>query len=245
MTAWRRLVWTRVVATHTRKMIETHTPEGRRRSAEVRVEVADAHLPGSLTLPEGSRGLVLFAHGSGSGRHSPRNRLVARRLGESGLATLLFDLLTPAEERDRDNVFDIQKLGVRLWGATEWARAQPALEHHAIGYFGASTGAGAALWAAASQPAVCAVVSRGGRPELAGSRLSEVIAPTLLIVGGRDPVVESLNRQAQVRLQCESRLVIVPGATHLFEEVGALDEVSRLAAEWFLMHLPPREEDQT
>lgn len=223
-------------------MIESHE-EGRKSSIEVQVGVAEVTLSGTLAVPKGSRGLVLFAHGSGSGRHSPRNRHVALSLNHEGLATLLFDLLTPDEERDRDNVFDIPMLGERLRAVSEWARAQPGMDQHPIGYFGASTGAGAALWAAAAQPEVFAVVSRGGRPDLAQGRLPDVGAPTLLIVGGLDPVVESLNEQAQSRLRCESRLVIIPGATHLFEEPGALDEVARLAAAWFLGHLPARNED--
>jgi putative phosphoribosyl transferase len=223
-------------------MFESHE-EGHHSGIEVRVGVADVTLSGILAVPEGSRGLVLFAHGSGSGRHSPRNRHVAQSLNHEGLATLLFDLLTPSEEGDRHNVFDIPMLGGRLRAVSEWARAQPGMDRHPIGYFGASTGAGAALWAAAAQPGVFAVVSRGGRPDLAEGRLPDVSAPTLLIVGGNDPVVESLNEQAQSRLRCESRLVIIPGATHLFEEPGALDEVARLAAGWFLGHLPARNED--
>lgn len=207
-------------------------------SVEVRVEAAGARLIGDLTVPERSSGLVLFAHGSGSGRHSPRNRLVANRLNVSGLATLLFDLLTPDEEMDRSNVFDIAMLGSRLHEVTDWAQRQPALAGHEVGYFGASTGAGAALWAAASRSDVFAVVSRGGRPDLAGERLREVTSPSLLIVGGSDPVVVGLNREAISRMRCESRLVIIPGATHLFEEPGALDEVSRHAGEWFADHLP-------
>lgn len=205
---------------------------------EVRVELGNVRLSGSLCAPSRSRALILFAHGSGSGRHSPRNRYVAERLNRAGLATLLFDLLTTSEERDRENVFDIPMLGGRLEAVSAWAGEQPGLESHAIGYFGASTGAGAALWAAAVQPEIFAVVSRGGRPDLAASRLPQVSAPTLLIVGGRDPVVERLNREAEALLRCESRLVIVPGATHLFEEPGALDEVERLAAGWFLEHVP-------
>jgi putative phosphoribosyl transferase len=204
---------------------------------EVGVELEDVRLAGNLCAPPGSRGLVVFAHGSGSGRHSPRNQYVAQRLNDAGLATLLFDLLTTDEELDRDNVFDIPMLGERLEAVSEWALAQPELRDHAVGYFGASTGAGAALWAAAAQPDIFAVVSRGGRPDLAASRLHQVSAPTLLIVGGRDPVVERLNREAQTRLRCQSRLVIIPGATHLFGEPGALDEVDRLASEWFLEHL--------
>lgn len=223
-------------------MKDTYPEEMRRLTAEVHVELEDVRLSGILSVPEGSQGLILFAHGSGSGRHSPRNQHVAERLNRDGLATLLFDLLTPSEEQNRQNVFDIPMLGVRLGEVTRWAWEQPGLEGHAIGYFGASTGAGAALWAAATQPDVFAVVSRGGRPDLAGARLLDVTAPTLLIVGGRDPVVERLNREAQARLSGESRLDIIPGATHLFQEPGALDEVSRLAADWFMGHLPAREQ---
>jgi putative phosphoribosyl transferase len=215
------------------------------RVTEVGVELEDVLLEGSLCVPTGSHGLILFAHGSGSGRHSPRNQYVAQRLNRAGLATLLFDLLTTDEERDRENVFDIPMLGARLGAVSGWVRAQPGLAGHAIGYFGASTGAGAALWAAADQPGIFAVVSRGGRPDLAAIRLTEVSAPTLLIVGGRDPVVERLNREAQTRLRCENRLVIIPGATHLFEEPGALDEVERLASDWFLDHLPQPDARET
>lgn len=188
-------------------------------------------------MPDDAIGLVVFAHGSGSSRHSPRNRFVAEELNREGLATLLFDLLTPHEEIDRANVFDIPLLGDRLAGVTSWVRAEPGLERMPIGYFGASTGAGAALWAAAQQEAIVAVVSRGGRPDLAHERLGSVTAPTLLIVGGRDPTVEAINREAQKQLRAESRLVIVPGATHLFEEPGALEEVARLAGEWFRDHI--------
>lgn len=207
-------------------------------ASEVQIAVDGVRLFGLLTVPAASRALVLFAHGSGSGRHSPRNQHVASRLNTEGLATLLFDLLTPAEELDRRNVFDIPMLGERLGAVSHWAHAQPGLGDHAVAYFGASTGAGAALWAAAGEPGVFAIVSRGGRPDLAERRLGEVLAPTLLIVGGRDPVVERLNREAQAMLRCESDLVIIPGATHLFEEHGALDEVARLAGDWFTGHMP-------
>ena len=190
-----------------------------------------------MSTPDNAVGLVVFAHGSGSSRHSPRNRFVAEELNRKGLATLLFDLLTPHEESDRANVFDIPLLGDRLAGVTSWVRAEPGWERMAVGYFGASTGAGAALWAAAEQEDIVAVVSRGGRPDLAKERLGSVTAPTLLIVGGRDPTVEAINREAQRRLRAESRLVIVPGATHLFEEPGALEEVARLAGEWFRGHI--------
>lgn len=191
-------------------------------------------MSGDLIVPDGAQGLVLFAHGSGSGRHSPRNRYVAGALNEAGLGTLLFDLLTPEEEADRSNVFDIGLLAARLLERTAWAREQPDAVGLPIGYFGASTGAAAALWAAATPGNdIAAVVSRGGRPDLAGPRLAAVRAPTLLIVGGRDPVVLELNEGAQERLAAESRIVIVPGATHLFEEPGALDAVAGHATDWF------------
>jgi putative phosphoribosyl transferase len=200
----------------------------------------ELRLPGLLAFPKDPKGLVVFAHGSGSSRHSPRNRYVAEVLNEAGLGTLLFDLLTPAEEGDRTNVFDIQLLGGRLSEVTNWLHSLPEASNVSISYFGASTGAAAALWAAAeSEARVAAVVSRGGRPDLAGQRLSEVQSPTLFIVGGRDKVVEQLNRQAQDQLRCENNLVIVPGATHLFEEPGTLEEVARLARDWFLSHARP------
>ncbi|MEU5793045.1 phosphoribosyltransferase family protein [Streptomyces sp. NPDC047813] len=203
---------------------------------EVSVPAGDVRLGGSLTVPEGATGVVAFAHGSGSGRHSPRNRHVAEGLHRAGLGTLLFDLLTDAEASDRDNVFDIPLLAGRLLAATHWLRAEPAARGLALGYFGASTGAAAALWAAVEgRPA--AVVSRGGRPDLAGPRLPEVTAPTLLIVGGADPLVLDLNRDARSRLRCENRLETVPGATHLFEEPGTLERVTELARDWFTDHL--------
>ncbi|MEV7612076.1 phosphoribosyltransferase [Streptomyces sp. NPDC089799] len=206
-------------------------------SGPVVVDAGGVSLAGDLTLPGGARALVLFAHGSGSSRHSPRNRAVAAALNGSGLGTLLFDLLTPAEEARRANVFDIETLAGRLLDTTRWLRSRTALP---LGYFGASTGAAAALQAAAAAPAgsgVGAVVSRGGRPDLAGPHLAAVRAPTLLIVGGRDTTVLDLNEQAQRQLRCENRLEVIPGATHLFEEAGALDEVSDLARGWFLGHL--------
>jgi alpha-beta hydrolase superfamily lysophospholipase len=191
-----------------------------------------------LTVPDRVTGIVVFAHGSGSGRHSPRNRYVADALNQAGLGTFLFDLLTRGEERDRGNVFDIGLLGGRLADVTRWLRAQPRAAGAAIGYFGASTGAAAALWAAAEPGAgIAAVVSRGGRPDLAGARLSAVTAPTLLIVGGDDAVVLDLNRHARAALRCESDLAVVPGATHLFEELGTLDAAARLARDWFTRHL--------
>lgn len=204
------------------------------------VPAGPVRLAGHLTLPENAGGVVAFAHGSGSSCHSPRNRYVARVLNDAGLGTLLFDLLTLEEERDRANVFDIGLLARRLADATRWLRDQPDCAGLSIGYFGASTGAGAALWAAAEPDAgVAAVVSRGGRPDLAGRRLSEVTAPTLLIVGSRDDVVLDLNRQAQERLRCENRLVVVPGATHLFEEPGTLEAAAEAARDWFTDHLAP------
>lgn len=208
----------------------------------VEVAAGGVGLAGDLALPEGAGAVVMFAHGSGSSRHSPRNRAVAEALREAGLGTLLFDLLTPAEEADRANVFDIETLAGRLADATRWLRRHVDMP---VGYFGASTGAGAALRAAARLDAapdahtrVGAVVSRGGRPDLAGpGDLSRVQAPTLLIVGGRDATVLDLNRAAQAELRCENRLEIVPGATHLFEESGALEQVADLARNWFLEHL--------
>jgi putative phosphoribosyl transferase len=208
------------------------------RDEEVEVLAGAVRLTGQLTVAKNATALVVFAHGSGSSRHSPRNRYVATLLNQAGLATLLFDLLTVEEESDRANVFDIAMLARRLVGVTHWSHDEPGLSQLPIGYFGASTGAGAALWAAAELTSmVAAVVSRGGRPDLAGQRLSEVTAPTLLIVGGRDDVVLDLNRQAQAQLRCESRLVVVPGATHLFEEPGTLQIAAETAREWFVHHL--------
>ncbi|MEX2971595.1 phosphoribosyltransferase family protein [Streptomyces sp. C184] len=215
------------------------TPEGPAADEDVEQEVAiDAagvRLTGDLMVPAGAGAVVMFAHGSGSSRHSPRNRLVAAALNDAGLGTLLFDLLTPAEENNRAKVFDIETLAGRLAAATGWLRGRTAGQ---IGYFGASTGAAAALQAAAGSGAdVGAVVSRGGRPDLAGPHLSGVLAPTLLIVGGNDTMVIELNRAAQTALRCENQLEIVPGATHLFEEPGALQQVADLARDWFLTHL--------
>ncbi|MEV7592574.1 phosphoribosyltransferase [Streptomyces sp. NPDC089922] len=206
-------------------------------SIPVEVDAGGTALAGDLAVPVGAAAVVMFAHGSGSGRRSPRNRSVAAELNRAGLGTLLFDLLTPAEEGDRANVFDIGTLAARLTGATAWLRRREPL---AVGYFGASTGAAAALWAASAADAdIGAVVSRGGRPDLAAGRLGGVRAPTLLVVGGRDPAVLDLNRRAREELRCENRLDVVPGATHLFEEPGALDEVARLARDWFVGHLTP------
>ncbi|MER5202143.1 phosphoribosyltransferase family protein [Streptomyces sp. NPDC002825] len=207
---------------------------------EADVRAGAVVLRGRLTVPAGARGIVVFAHGSGSSRHSPRNRFVAAGLNRAGLGTLLFDLLTESEEANRANVFDTGLLARRLADATEWLRGQPEADGRAAGYFGASTGAAAALWAAAEPGArIAAVVSRGGRPDLAGPRLPAVTAPTLLIVGGHDQLVLDLNQQAQARLRCESRLAVVPGATHLFEEPGALEKVTALARDWFTDHMAP------
>lgn len=194
-------------------------------------------LPGRLTLPESAKGLVLFAHGSGSSRFSPRNAYVASELHEAWIGTLLFDLLTPQEETDRANVFDIRLLADRLLAAVRFVADHAQTRHLPLGLFGASTGAAAALVAAAAEPRVATVVSRGGRPDLAGAALRRVQAPTLLIVGSDDADVLRLNQQALAALTCEKRLAVVPGATHLFEEPGAIEEVARLAAEWFTNHL--------
>jgi dienelactone hydrolase len=208
----------------------------------VRIASGPASLDGDLTLPRDARAVVLFAHGSGSSRHSSRNRYVARELQRMGLGTLLMDLLTSEEEevdaRTAHLRFDIGLLARRLVDATAWLGADAETRGLSVGYFGASTGGGAALVAAANRPAdVGAVVSRGGRPDLAGAALPRVQAPTLLIVGGRDEPVIGMNREALAQLRCEKRLEIVPGATHLFEEPGALEEVARLAAGWFARHL--------
>ncbi|MFB7135524.1 phosphoribosyltransferase family protein [Streptomyces sp. NPDC056237] len=221
----------------TRRTESRHTvPEDR----EVDVQAGAVVLRGQLTVPEGAGGVVVFAHGSGSSRHSPRNRFVAAGLNRAGLGTLLFDLLTEEEESDRANVFDTGLLARRLADATGWLPGQPETEGLAVGYYGASTGAAAALWAAAETGArIAAVVSRGGRPDLAGPRLPAVTAPTLLIVGGHDQLVLDLNREAQARLRCENRLAVVPGATHLFEEPGALEKVTDLACDWFADHMAP------
>ena len=213
------------------------------RTASVRIPVSgiDLALPGDLTLSKGVTGLVIFAHGSGSSRMSPRNRAVAAALAQAGLATLLLDLLTEPEAANRANVFDIPLLAARVAGAVDWACAEPRHAGRRIGLFGASTGAAAALVAAADRREdIGAVVSRGGRPDLAGAALERVAAPTLLIVGGADDGVIDLNQQAYARLRCEKRLAIVPGATHLFEEPGTLEAVMGLAAEWFTAHLARR-----
>lgn len=194
-------------------------------------------MAGDLVVPDTAQGVVVFVHGSGSSRHSPRNRYVAEELNRAGLGTLLFDLLSPEEEADRANVFDIGLLAERLLLRTAWVREQEEAAGLPIGYFGASTGAAAALWAAA-EPGneIAAIVSRGGRPDLAGERLAAVRAPTLLIVGGRDPIVVQLNEEAQRHLRADNRLTVVPGATHLFEEPGALESVAGHARDWFAEH---------
>ena len=209
---------------------------------EVQIPAGRAVPLGNLTIPQNAVALVLFAHGSGSSRHSPRNQFVARTLHDAGLATLLFDLLTPEEEatdiRTGEHRFNIGLLAERLVHATTWAKQQEQTRNLRIGYFGSSTGGGAALVAAAEIPQdVSAIVSRGGRPDLAGDALPKVQAPTLLIVGGNDDVVIELNEMARDRMRCDVKLEIVPGATHLFEEPGALEKVAKLASDWFVHHL--------
>jgi putative phosphoribosyl transferase len=217
-------------------------PEGSANTRLVDVVVGDLSLAGDLTIPAGAAGIVLFAHGSGSSRLSPRNRLVAAQLAQAGLATLLLDLLTPAEEEE-DRVsgalrFDVPLLAERLARVTDYVRGHSDTSRLAIGYFGASTGAAAALIAAANRPDdVRAVVCRGGRPDLAEETLDRVTAPTLLIVGGADHPVVELNARAYVRLACTKRIEVVAGATHMFEEPGALEEVTRVAREWFVRFL--------
>lgn len=214
------------------------------RERPVRLPVDGAEIAGDLVLPREPRGIVLFAHGSGSSRFSPRNRFVASALHESGLGTLLIDLLTRDEEAEDARTaalrFDVRLLAARLDAATEWLEADAATKELRIGYFGASTGAAAALIAAARRREIAAVVSRGGRPDLAGDALDVVGAPTLLIVGGRDLTVLDLNRRALERLHGPKELAVVPGVTHLFEEPGALEEVARVASGWFLRHLAAR-----
>jgi dienelactone hydrolase len=218
---------------------------------EVRVGSDRVALEGNLTVPDGARGVVLFAHGSGSGRHSPRNRFVARRLAAAGLGTLLVDLLTEEEEQaemyTRHLRFDIGLLAGRLVGATDWLAADARTDALPVGYFGASTGGGAALVAAAERPdRVAAVVSRGGRPDLAGDALPRVTAPVLLIVGGDDEPVIEMNEWALARLASPAKcLEIVPGASHLFEEPGTLEEVARLAADWFTRYLTRADQTAT
>jgi len=204
----------------------------------VQIPVNGIKLEGSLTIPSQTRGIVLFAHGSGSSRHSPRNSFVAQVLQSAGIGTLLMDLLTRQEDTVYETRFDIDLLTWRLERATQWLMEQPRIRSLDVGYFGASTGAAAALNAAATfGTAIGAVVSRGGRPDLAMSALPQVQSPTLLIVGGLDDVVIDLNRQAYEQLKTEKHLAVVPGATHLFEEPGTLQEVARLAAQWFKRHL--------
>src|SRR5438094_382034 len=209
---------------------------------EGRIPAGRATLDGNLSIPENATALVLFVHGSGSSRHSPRNQFVARTLNNAGLGTLLFDLLTPEEEsidtRTAELRFNIGLLAERLVHATYWAKQQEQTRNLRIGYFGSSTGGAAALVAAAEIPQdVGAVVSRGGRPDLADEALPKVQAPTLLIVGGNDDIVIELNEQARDRMRCEVKLEIIPGATHLFEEPGALEKVAQLASDWFVAHL--------
>lgn len=212
----------------------------RRRGVDraVTIPAGRRRLEGLLVVPEGTTAIVAFAHGSGSGRLSPRNQYVASVLHEAGIATLLLDLLEEIESDDRQKVFDIALLAERLRAAADWLAHEPSTRSLRLGYFGASTGAAAALVAAARQPeSIGAVVSRGGRPDLAWDDLPVVAAPTLLIVGGRDEEVLELNRQALERLRCTKKLVVVPGATHLFPEPGTLEEVATLAAGWFRQHL--------
>jgi putative phosphoribosyl transferase len=209
---------------------------------EVHIAAGRATLDGNLMIADGATAIVLFVHGSGSSRHSPRNQFVARTLNDAGLATLLFDLLTPEEEAvdvyTREHRFNIGLLAERLIYATQWAKQQRETGDLRIGYFGSSTGGGAALVAAAEIPQdVGAVVSRGGRPDLAGDALPKVQAPTLLIVGGNDDIVIELNEQARDQMRCEVKLEIVPGAAHLFEEPGALEQVARLASDWFVNYI--------
>lgn len=209
------------------------------------IESQEHRLEGEFVSPPNPIGVVLFAHGSGSSRLSPRNQLVARELHREGIATLLFDLLEEQEAVDRRNVFDVELLAGRLLGAVDWVHQQAELKNLPLGFFGASTGAAAALIAAAeSSELVAAVVSRGGRPDLAERWLSRVTAPTLLIVGGEDDQVIEMNRFALGQLICEARMEIVPGATHLFEEPGTLEEVARLAAAWFATFLLKKEKSE-
>ncbi len=208
------------------------------RERESEIPSGGRMMHGTLTIPDTARGIVTFAHGSGSSRFSPRNRYVAEVLQQGGLATLLIDLLDEEEEADRRNVFDIELLSSRLQSAVDWLSQEAETRDLRLGHFGASTGAASALVAAARQPErVAAVVSRGGRPDLAGAYLPRVKAPTLLIVGGKDDRVIQLNEEALAQLRCSREMVIIPGATHLFPEPGALEEVARLARDWFLPRL--------
>ena len=233
-----------VTALLSRRAVELEAKRAEEPSAavdeDVEIPLDAVTLHGRLTVPAGAQGVVLFAHGSGSSRHSPRNRYVAEVLQQAGIGTLLFDLLTTAEEHDRRMVFDVDLLAVRLAGVTSWVREQPAAQGLPVGYFGASTGAAAALWAAAEPgQEIAAVVSRGGRPDLAIPRLDHVKAATLFIVGGRDTMVLDLNREAQRHLRSKNELAVVPGATHLFEEPGTLAQAAALARDWFRDHLLP------
>lgn len=203
----------------------------------IQIPADTAFLEGELIIPANAQGIVLFAHGSGSSRHSPRNSYVARILNNNELATLLIDLLTPEEDRNYNTRFDIELLTQRLILATDWIRNKPQTQRLPIGYFGASTGAAAALKASAMQTSVQAVVSRGGRPDLAGNDLNRVIAPVLLLVGGHDFDVINLNDQAFNQLQATKKLILIPGATHLFEETGTLEQVASHAADWFKKYL--------
>lgn len=232
-------------------MTATHMAQHISYERPVSIGLVKATLEGDLSLPSHPCGIVLFAHGSGSSRRSPRNRYVAKTLQSQGIATLLMDLLTESEEeidqRTLQLRFNIRLLAKRLAGATTWTLRQPDLRGLSVGYFGASTGAAAALVAAAQlSGAVAAVVSRGGRPDLAGDALGSVVAPTLLIVGGHDGPVIDMNEQALAELGCsDKQLIIIPGATHLFEEPGALEEVSRVAADWFSRHFALKQHGQT
>ncbi|HHT9108866.1 MAG TPA: dienelactone hydrolase family protein [Candidatus Wunengus sp. YC63] len=215
-------------------------PKSVTKNEEVVIPAGSVRLYGILGLPPHAKGVVVFAHGSGSGRFSPRNNFVAKILQNAGIATLLADLLEDAEAQDRRKVFDIDLLTKRLLSNAYWLRQQPGTRGLSMGYFGASTGAAAALQAAAQEPQeIAAVVSRGGRPDLAMKYLARVTAPTLLIVGGEDMPVIPLNEAAYAQLNCPKKLIIVPGATHLFEEPGALDKVAQLAKDWFINYLNP------
>lgn len=203
---------------------------------QVSISMDDVHLTGDLVIPPHAESLIVFSHGSGSSRKSPRNRMVAKYLQDEGLGTFLFDLLTPEEDEDVQTRFDIELLTNRLVGATQWLEAYSVAKSCRIGFFGASTGAASALRAAALLPQIFAVVSRGGRPDLAGELLKQVKAPTLLIVGAMDEGVLDLNREAYAKMTCEKKLVVVEGASHLFEEKGKMEEVAMLSAAWFIHH---------
>jgi putative phosphoribosyl transferase len=210
--------------------------------AELKIPVGNVEVEGNLTLPSGTKGIVLFAHGSGSSRFSPRNQYVAKQFNTQKIGTLLFDLLTQEEEEidmaTAEYRFNISLLAERLIGATAWLKNDPQTRSYKFAYFGASTGAAAALIAAARLPSdIAAVVSRGGRPDLAGDYLPRVVAPTLLLVGGLDTEVIALNRQAMAQMSAEKKLVIIPGATHLFEEPGKLEEVAKVSIDWFTRYL--------